>query len=53
MLDESKRIPNKIWVDNGNEFNNKTIKSCYKDNNIEIEHIMEEDLLLLKDLVRL
>ena len=53
MLGESKRKPNKIWVDKGNEFNNKTMKSWYKDNNIEIEHIMEEDLLLLKDLLRL
>ena len=53
MLDESKRKPNKLWVDKSNEFNNKTMKSWYEDNNIEIEHIMEEDLLLLKDLLRL
>ena len=27
ILDESKRKPNKIWVDNGSEFYNRSIKS--------------------------
>ena len=35
-LDESKCKPNKIWVDKGSEFNNKSMKSWLQDNNVEI-----------------
>ena len=28
ILDESKRKPNKIWVDKGSKFYNKSMKSC-------------------------
>ena len=28
MLDDSKRKPNKTWVDKGSEFYNRLMKSC-------------------------
>ena len=36
ILDESKRKPNKIWVDKRSESYNKSMKSWLQDNNIEI-----------------
>ena len=45
ILDESKRKRNKIWVDKGSAFYNLSMK-C-------IQHIMKENLLLLKDLLKL
>ena len=45
----SNRKPNKIWVDQGSEFFNKSFKDFLKINNIE----MKENLLLLKDLLEL
>ena len=36
ILDESKCKPNKIWVDKGSEFCNRSMKSCLQDNNIEM-----------------
>ena len=35
-LDESKRKPNKIWVDKGSEFYNRSMKSWLQDNDIEM-----------------
>ena len=35
ILDNSKRKPNKIWVDQGSEFYNSQFKMFLKDNNIE------------------
>ena len=35
ILDSSKRKPNKIWVDQGSEFYNKSFKKWVKDSNIE------------------
>ena len=54
ILDDSIRKPNKIWVETGSEFCNKSIKSwlakiiqrCF-------QHIMKENLSLLKDLLEL
>ena len=34
LLNESKRKPNKIWVDTGSEFSNRSMKSWLQDNNI-------------------
>ena len=46
-----RRKPNKIWVDQGSEFYNKTFKDFLKINNIKsIQHTMKENLLLLRDL---
>ena len=35
-LDESNRKPNKIWVDKGSEFHNRSMKSFFQNNEIEI-----------------
>ena len=35
MLDDSKRKPNKIWVDKGKEFYNRSMKSWLEKNDIE------------------
>ena len=52
-LDQSKRKPNKIWVDKGSELCNRSIKFWLKDNGKKcIQHIMKE-YFLLKDLLRL
>ena len=36
IISDSKRKPNKIWVDQGGDFYNNTFKLCLSDNNIEI-----------------
>ena len=45
----SRRKPNKIWVDKGAEFSNVSFKKWIQDN--DIQQIMKETLLLLKDLL--
>ena len=45
----SKRKPNKIWVDMGNEFYNSSFKKWLKGNNVKIQHTIKVNLLLLKD----
>ena len=50
-LDESECKPNKIWVDNGSEFYNKSMKYWLQDNNIEMYSTHNEGLL--KDLLEL
>ena len=50
ILDDSKRKPNKIWVDRGSEFYNNSFKNGYKIMILQcIQQIMRENLLLLKD----
>ena len=36
ILKESKRQPNKIWIDKGSELYNSSFKKCLKDNDIEM-----------------
>ena len=36
FLNESKSEPDKIWVDKGSEFPNRSMKSWLQDNDIEI-----------------
>ena len=36
ILENSKRKPNKIWVDQSSEFYNTHFEKCLKDNNIEV-----------------
>ena len=36
VIDESSRKPNKIWVDNGNQFYNRSMKSFLQNNDIEM-----------------
>ena len=52
ILHNSKRKPNKIWVDQSSEFYNSSFKKWLKHNN-GIQHAMKENLLLLKDLLGL
>ena len=44
---ESNRKPNKIWVDKGSEFYNRSMKSFLQNDNIEMysTHIMKKNLL--------
>ena len=55
ILKQSNSKPNKIWVDKGSEFYNAYFKEWLRDNGCEIllciQHIMKENLLLLKDLL--
>ena len=54
ILDDSKRKPNKIWVDTGNKFYNRSMKSWSGKNYIEMHSAHnKENLLLLKDLLEL
>ena len=36
ILDKSNREPRKIWVDNGSEFYNRSMKPWLQDNDIEL-----------------
>ena len=36
VLDESNRKPNKIWVDKGSEFYDRSMKSWLQENDIEM-----------------
>ena len=50
LIDEADRKPNKIWIDQGSLFYNRSLKSWLHDNGIEsIKHTRKEDLLLLRD----
>ena len=42
FLKESNRKPNKIWVDKGGEFYNRSMKSCIGKNNIEMYSTQNE-----------
>ena len=61
MLNDSKRKPDKIWVDKGSGFYNRSEITVRKDvfnkrcfQCIQcIQHIVKENLLLLKDLLEL
>ena len=46
------RKPNKIWVGQGSEFYNKSLKDFLKITTLKcIQHTMKESLLLLRDLL--
>ena len=42
ILDESNRKPNKVWVNKGSEFNNKSMKSFWQNNDIEMYSMHNE-----------
>ena len=42
FLDKSNRKPNKIWVDTGSEFCNRSMKSWLENNDIEMHSINNE-----------
>ena len=49
-LDESNCKPNKIWLDKGSEFYNRSMKPWLEKNRMEMYSIRNEgNLLLLKD----
>ena len=51
-LNESISETNKIWIDKDNELYNTSMKSLLQNNYIKMyQHIMKENLLLLKDLL--
>ena len=49
ILVDSKRKPNKIWVDKGREFYNKSIKSWLEKNNIEMYSTDNEEKSVLAE----
>ena len=50
ILDKSNRKPNKIWVDKGSKFYNRSLRLWLEKSNMKcIQHIMKENLLLRKD----
>ena len=54
ILDESVLKPKKIWVDKASQFYNRSMKSWLQDNIKKcIQHIMKENMLLLKNLLEL
>ena len=42
ILDESSPKPNKIWVDNGSQFYNRSMRSWLRDNDIEMHSAHNE-----------
>ena len=53
VLNKSHCKPNKIWIDKGSEFYNRSIKSWLEKNAVEMysTHKIKKNLLLLKDLL--
>ena len=49
VLDNSKRKPNKIWVDQGSEFYNTYFKKWLKDNNIEMYSTHNEGMSVVAE----
>ena len=51
ILDNSKRKPNKIWVDQDSEFYNNHFKKLLKDNNIEMYSTYKEGMSVVAERV--
>ena len=52
IWDKSNPKPNKMWVNKVNEFCNRSMKSFFHNNDIEmIQRIIKQNLLLIKDLL--
>ena len=53
ILDDSKRKPNKIWVDKGSEFYNNSFKKWLQDNDIAMSstHNEGKSVVVFKDLL--
>ena len=49
ILDESNDKRNKMWVDKDSEFYNRSMKSYFQKNDIEIQSRRKENQLLWKD----
>ena len=50
ILNNSKRKPNKIWVDQGSDFYNNVFKKWLKDNNIEIYSTYNEGMSVVAEI---
>ena len=48
-LDKSRRKPNKLWVDKGSEFCNRSIKSCLKENDVEMYSTYDDRKLVVAE----
>ena len=53
ILSDSNRKPNKIWVDQGSEFYNKSFKDFLKMNNIEMYSTFNEGKSVVAERLRL
>ena len=51
ILKKSNKNPNKIWVDKGGDFYNRSMKSWLEKNDIEMYSTYKENLLLLRGLL--
>ena len=51
ILDGSNHKPNRIWVDKGSKFYNRSLTSQLEKNGLEMYSKHKENLLLLKDLL--
>ena len=49
IVDDSKRKPNKIWVDKGSEFYNRLMKSLLEKNDIEMYSTHNEGKSVVAD----
>ena len=49
ILDESRCKPNRIWVNKGSEFYNKSIKSWLEKNNIEMHSTHNKGKSIITD----
>ena len=49
IVDDSKRKPNKIWVDKGSEFYNRSMKSLLEKNDIEMYSTHNEGKSVVAD----
>ena len=49
ILDESNHKPNKLWVDRGSEFYNRSMKSWLQDNNINIYSTNNEGISVVAE----
>ena len=49
LLDNSKRKPNQIWVDQGSEFYSNVFKKWLKDNKIEMYSTCNEGTCVIED----
>ena len=50
FLDESNLTPNKIWIDKGSEFYNKSVKSWIEKNDIEMYFTNNEEKFVVTEI---
>ena len=50
FLDESNLTPNKIWIDKGSEFYNRSVKSWIEKNDIEMYFTNNEEKFVVAEI---